>query len=122
MKHRLTLFAGKLALSINVDGDTAPGVAEGDAYKDTPAQRAMASVANPPEWELYYLQTDLGEFQNRADDSAHFETLTRMQCLLLDWRKETHDPFLDPAAMAKRHSEVNVSSDNSIPAKLNKKK
>jgi len=40
----------------------------------------------------------------------------------VDWRKETQDPFLDPAAVAKRHSEVNVSSDNSIPTKPNKKK
>jgi N-sulfoglucosamine sulfohydrolase len=105
------LLAGKLTINLAVDGDTAPEVAASDAYKDTPAQRAMALAANPPEWELYDLQTDPAEFQNLADDPAHAATLKRMQGLLLDWRKETRDPFLDPALLAKRHRDVNTASD-----------
>jgi N-sulfoglucosamine sulfohydrolase len=104
------LLAGKLTLSIAVDGDTAPQLAASAAYNNTPAQRAMALAANPPEWELYDLQTDPAEFQNLADDPAHAGTLKRMQGLLLDWRKETQDPFLDPGLLAKRHREVNTAS------------
>ncbi len=105
------LLAGKLTISIAVDGDTAPQVAASAAYKDTPAQRAMALAANPPEWELYDLETDPAEFQNLAGDPAHAATLKRMQGLLLDWRKETQDPFLDPDLLAKRHRDVNAASD-----------
>jgi N-sulfoglucosamine sulfohydrolase len=116
------LLAGKLTISIAVDGDTAPEVAASDAYKDTPAQQAMARAANPPEWELYDLQTDPAEFQNLADDPANAATLKRMQGLLLDWRKETRDPFLDPALLAKRHRDVNTASDAPASKTPSKKK
>jgi hypothetical protein len=87
-----------------------PCVAEGNASKDMPAQQAMAWTANPPEWELYDLQTDPGEFQYLANDPAHAVTLKRMQGLMHDWRKETDAPFLDPDLLAKRHREVNTAS------------
>ncbi|MFM7183134.1 MAG: sulfatase [Verrucomicrobiales bacterium] len=116
------LLAGKLTLNIGVDGATAPQVAASAAYKDTPAQQAMARAANPPEWELYDLQSDPGEFQNLADDPAHAGTLKRMQGLLLEWRKETQDSFLDPALLEKRHREVNTASDAPDPKAPSKKK
>jgi len=111
------LLAGKLTVSINVDGDTAPKVAASEAYKDTPAQRAMARAANPPEWELYDLAADPGEFHNLADDPAHAETLKRMKSLLDAWRQETNDPFLDPVIVDKRHAEVNAAAAKSAGKK-----
>ncbi len=39
---------------------------------------------------------------------ANAETLKRMQRLLLDWREETDDPYLDPGTLAKKHADVNA--------------
>jgi N-sulfoglucosamine sulfohydrolase len=107
------LLAGKLTLKINVDGDKAPAAAQAEAYNGTPAQQAMARCANPPEWELYDLSNDVGEFRNLADGPEYAGTLKRLQGLLLAWQRETQDPFLDPDTLAKRHSEVNAASNDS---------
>jgi N-sulfoglucosamine sulfohydrolase len=101
------LLAGKATIYASVDGDTADKVAQLPAYDGTPAQRAMAMLPTPPEWELYDLEADPAQFQNLAADPAHAETLKRMQGLLLEWRKETQDPFLNPEALAAKHAEVN---------------
>lgn len=101
------LLAGKITISPRVDGDTASEVVEAAAYRGTPARQAIERLANPPEWELYDLTADPGQFQDLARDPAHAATLQRMQQLLRDWQTETNDPFLDPAALAKKHAEVN---------------
>ena len=109
------LLAGKATTYPSVDGDTADKVARTAAYEGTPARKAMELLPDPPEWELYDLEADPGQFQNLAEDPAHAETLQRMQGLLQDWRKETQDPFLDPAALARKHAEVNVKAKSIIP-------
>jgi N-sulfoglucosamine sulfohydrolase len=101
------LLAGKLTLNPRVDGDTASQVAQTAAYEGTPACKAMELLADPPEWELYDLEADPWQFHNLAADPAHAETLKRMQGLLRDWQVETEDPLLDPAAVARKHAEVN---------------
>ncbi len=95
-----------------MDGDTASKVAQTPAYKGTPARKAMELLADPPEWELYDLEADPGQFHNLAPEPAHAATLKRLQGLLLDWRKETRDPFLDPGVLEKAHAEVNTSASS----------
>jgi N-sulfoglucosamine sulfohydrolase len=105
------LLAGKATTYAGVDGDPAPIVARLPAYDGTAAQKAMAMLPNPPEWELYDLDADPSQFHNLADDPAHAATLDRMKALLLEWRKETRDPYLDPAILAAKHAEVNSRAD-----------
>jgi N-sulfoglucosamine sulfohydrolase len=64
----------------------------------------MAMLPNPPEWELYDLDADPWQFHNLAADPARAATLQRMQGLLLEWRQETRDPFLDPTVLAAKHA------------------
>jgi N-sulfoglucosamine sulfohydrolase len=101
------LLAGKTTTYSSVDGDTAHQVARLPAYDGTPAQKAMAMLPNPPEWELYDLAADPSQFQNLAADPAHAATLDRMKAHLLEWQKETQDPYLDPAILAAKHAAVN---------------
>jgi N-sulfoglucosamine sulfohydrolase len=98
------LLAGKATTYQSVDGDPAPAVARLPAYDGTPAQKAMAMLPNPPEWELYDLDADPWQFHNLAADPARAATLQRMQGLLLEWRQETRDPFLDPTVLAAKHA------------------
>lgn len=111
------LIAGKLTIGTGIDGDTAGEVAKTAPYQGTPAAKTMELLANPPEWELYDLESDPWEFHNLSADPAHAETLKRMQGLLLDWRKETKDPFLDPSALEKMHAEVNGKPGSPTPEK-----
>jgi len=101
------LLAGKLTIGTGIDGDPAGAVAKTAPYPGTPAGKAMELLANPPEWELYDLEADPGEFHNLSADPAHAVTLKRMQRVLLDWRKETKDPFLDFSVTEKMHAKVN---------------
>lgn len=54
-------------------------------------------------------------FLNLAADPAHAATLKRMQGLLLAWRQQTQDPFLNPAALEKKHAEVNERAASPTP-------
>ena len=101
------LLAGKLTIGTGIDGDSAGEIAKTAPYQGTLAGKAMALLANPPEWELYDLEADPGEFHNLAADPAHAATLKRMQRALLDWRNETKDPFRDPSVTGKMHAEFN---------------
>ena len=68
-----------------------------ERYAQTPVRQAFDTFANPPEFELYDLETDPWEFRNIAGDPEHVEALQRMQAALEEWRRETADPLLDPA-------------------------
>ena len=90
------LRAGELRALYSIDGD--------DAYhfaQQLPAQAlprlAMERLAEPPEWELYDLQEDPIEFQNRADDPALAAVRASLEAALTQWQDETHDPFREPA-------------------------
>jgi len=105
------LLAGKLTIRIGIDGDLAHEVVRTEAYGGSAVQKAMTLQADPPEWELYDLEADPWEFNNLAAAPAHAEALKRMQRLLFDWRKDTNDPFLDGATLAKKHADVNARGE-----------
>lgn len=90
------LRAGEVTPNQSVDGDAALRMARSDKYAGTRIGAAFERAADPPEWELYDLQADPWEFENLAGKSDYAETLARLQPALLQWRRETQDPLLDP--------------------------
>jgi N-sulfoglucosamine sulfohydrolase len=57
-------------------------------------------AANPPEFELYDLQSDPWELIELSSKPEHAETLKRLQTALSDWQKATRDPLITPEGMA----------------------
>lgn len=62
------------------------------------ARAYLRSIA-PPRFELYDLVADRWEFHNLADDPAYAVKRDALKAALDAWRRETGDPFLDPARM-----------------------
>lgn len=79
---------------VSVDGDRAYSEAQ-KLPESHPARVAMERLKNPPEWELYDLQTDLVEFQNRAGELAFADVQSRLQRAIVQWQERTKDPFRD---------------------------
>ena len=52
-------------------------------------------LKSPPEWELYDLQTDPAEFQNRAAEASLADVRSRLERALREWQQRTKDPFRD---------------------------
>jgi N-sulfoglucosamine sulfohydrolase len=92
------LRAGEVEPPSRIDGDPALSLSRASAHKDTPVGRAYEVAANPPEFELYDLESDPWEFHNLAAEVEHTTTLRRMQGALMEWRQQTQDPLLDPSA------------------------
>ncbi len=88
-----------------VDGCSAYAAVMGEAFAGTPVRAAIETAMQPPEWELYDLESDPVEYHNRADDPAHAATLTRLRVALDGWRRRTDDPFLDSAHTARLTAE-----------------
>ena len=90
------LEAGERTAGGHVDGDGSFGVAvrrpEGDAIRE-----AYERLVDPPEWELYDLQADPIEFDNRADDPELADVRSRLQTALDEWQRATDDPYVDAA-------------------------
>lgn len=93
------LLAGKAKPSTGIDGDPAYKISRSEQYAGSPVRRAFDTFADPPEFELYDLQSDPIEFNNLADKAEYKEILERLQKALLDYRVETDDPFLKPGYM-----------------------
>ena len=55
----------------------------------------MNRLANPPEWELYDLESDPIEFHNVADQAKMNEVKERLRLELAKWQDQTKDPFRD---------------------------
>ncbi|WP_166823380.1 sulfatase family protein [Thalassoroseus pseudoceratinae] len=87
--------AGELSASPSVDGDRANVMAE-KLDPNHPARIAMERLKEPPEWELYDLESDPIEFINLSDDPSMDKELQRLKDALKTWQKQTHDPFTDP--------------------------
>lgn len=101
------LLAGKAKPSTGIDADPAFKVSREPRYHGTPVRRAFDTFANPPEFELYDLQADAVEFNNLAGKSEYRATQERLAKALLEYRRQTNDPFLDPKflqAMRRRGS------------------
>jgi N-sulfoglucosamine sulfohydrolase len=93
------LRAGKVKPPRGIDGDNAAAKSATDAPAE--ARQAFLTYSDPPEYELYDLQTDPVEFHNLAGKQEHQTAESRLKKALLAWRKETADPALDPAFVEK---------------------
>jgi N-sulfoglucosamine sulfohydrolase len=89
------LRAGKAKPSTGIDGDPAYQVSREPRYDGTPVRRAFDTFADPPSFELYDLSTDPVEFVNLAGKPELQKIEERLKSALLDWRKQSKDPFLD---------------------------
>ena len=58
---------------------------------ELPAHQRTCFVAPRPQWELYDLDRDPGEIQNRFDDPAYGSVRKRLQEALAKWTTETND-------------------------------
>ncbi|HKU16044.1 MAG TPA: sulfatase [Steroidobacteraceae bacterium] len=56
--------------------------------------RSLQAFLHRPAEELYDLRKDPAEVRNLATDAAHRETLERMREQMLEFRRQTHDPWL----------------------------
>lgn len=88
------LRAGEATASNGVDGDRAWFWAQ-DLPESSPARLAMNRLVNPPEWELYDLESDSIEFRNRAGEPGLREVEARLKTSLAMWKQETDDRFDD---------------------------
>ena len=95
------LLAGKARPSTGIDADPAYRVSQQPRYDGTPVRRAFDTFANPPEFELYDLKSDPVEFNNLAGKPDYGAIQKRLAKALLEYRKQTGDPFLDPAFVKK---------------------
>ena len=73
---------------------------------DSPVRDAYGRMAAPPEFELYDLENDPFEFRNLADAPEHRAALQDLKARLLQWRKDTDDPFLDPSHVERLQAEI----------------
>lgn len=89
------LLAGKVTASPSIDGDSAPTATQ-SLPESHPARMAMSRLADPPEWELYDLQSDPVEFHNRAGEADLRSVESRLKMELATWQKQTNDRFVDP--------------------------
>ena len=84
------------------------------AIEEAPERVRLAyqTMSNPPEYELYDLESDPYEFNNIANDPALGDAFERLQARLQQWREQTDDPFLDPANTARLKAEVESTFKN----------
>lgn len=91
------LLAGRSKPATGIDGDRALQAAREPRYENTRVREAFERYANPPEFELYDLQSDPAEFVNLAGKPEMRAVQDRLTQALLTWRRRTQDPFLDAA-------------------------
>ncbi len=82
------------------------------AEADPAVRQAYRQMSAPPEFELYDLQRDPGEFRNLASDPASSAVLGDLRSRLLEWRQRTEDPFLDPQNVRRLQQEVRSTFRN----------
>jgi N-sulfoglucosamine sulfohydrolase len=88
------LLAGRAKPSTGIDGDQAMRFSRDPRFDGTPARRAFDTFADPPEYELYDLRSDPVEFRNLAGTAPAAAAQERLTQALLEWRRQTEDPFL----------------------------
>lgn len=87
------------------------------AIDASPVAGAYALMRQPPEFELYDLKNDPFEFRNLADDSRHGNTISELQRRLVDWRKATKDPLLNPGNVQRLKQEIEACFRDGKPDK-----
>jgi N-sulfoglucosamine sulfohydrolase len=70
-----------------------------------PVRRAYDTWYEAPPVELYDLETDLYEWDNRADDPALADVKARLLAALARWQRETADPLANPNNLARLTAE-----------------
>lgn len=95
------MLAGRAKPSPGIDGDAAYRISREAKYDGSAVRKAFDTFADPPEFELYDIKSDRIAFHNLAGNPKFAKVETRMKAALLQWRKETEDPFLDPSFLAK---------------------
>ena len=99
--HRYKLVHHLLAgqISYPPDGVHAEGCPDVWAALKSPqgtvARKTYDEFVNPPEFQLYDRQSDPDEHNNLANNPEYAEVLERLKKELMQWRKETNDPFLN---------------------------
>jgi N-sulfoglucosamine sulfohydrolase len=91
------LLAGRRQALVAKDGDPAAGLVLQRRYAGTLARALVDRLRDPPAIELYDLETDPHEIVNLAGRPETASVEDRLRAALLGWRRETADPFLDPA-------------------------
>ncbi len=66
-------------------------------YEGTPLRAVYDAVLHPPELELFDMQADPFLMNNLAANPEREQQLEELSEQIDHWRKETKDPFLDPA-------------------------
>ncbi len=69
-------------------------------YADTQIRTVYDHVERPPEWELFDVEADPYLFRNLASLPEHQEEVKKLAEQISEWRRQTNDPFLDPAFAA----------------------
>jgi len=72
-------------------------------------RKAYARMRKPPEFELYDLERDPYEFENLASAADHRSVLSELKDALLEWRRETGDPFLDAENVMRLKAEIDAT-------------
>jgi len=95
------LVAGRNKPGVGIDGDPAYRLSQQPKYRGTPTRRAFDTFADPPEYELYDLETDPHEMKNLSGSRELAAVQQRLTAALNQWRRETDDPFLEVAFLSK---------------------
>ena len=72
-------------------------------------RKAYAQMRKPPEFELYDLERDPYEFENLASAPDHRSVLAELKDALLEWRRDTGDPFLDAENVMRLKAEIDAT-------------
>ncbi len=76
-------------------------------------QKAYATWANPPLYELYDLQNDPDEWVNLADNQKYSAEFKRLKTVLHEWRVESGDMIVYPENLEKLRAEMkHIVEDN----------
>lgn len=79
-----------------------------------PIRRAFDVWAHPGAEQLYDLQVDPYELNNLAGRSEHAQLQQRLREQLRQWQRETRDPLLDPARLARLTAEMDVGKSPTL--------
>ena len=88
------LRAGTTQARADIDGDDAYAASRDHPASD-PLRLAFDRLRDPPEWELYDLENDPYELDNRAGESTLNGAETQLRASLHAWQDQTDDRFRD---------------------------
>jgi N-sulfoglucosamine sulfohydrolase len=84
------------------------GLAKTIVQAPEPIRGAYGRMRHPPAFELYDLDADPYEFTNLADRPEQAGVLETLKRELADWRRQTEDPLLKPANLARLKAEIDA--------------